>query len=309
MSGYGRRRQNVRSGPHQHHPKPRKWRISKKLWGAIVAVAALIGTAFAAGLGESIYNYFAPGGDITRVRNPVGQRPVQVNTVKVKRIADYGTYIFPDALNLSASELKRLDQIHDDSQYVSWMDARGGVDPFVTDIRITVEGNRGHSVLITDVRIAERECTNPLQGTYLYSPSAGQTDTVGIGFNLDEDRPTAQKYDGYNFSGNYFAHHDISLEQGEQQTLTVSAQSKKHYCKFSLELKVVDGKDSHDIPVRNPDANDGKFKVTADLTHLNDTTWETDGFSSYQEVYVGGVVSSKGWREVDPSTYKGSSLK
>ncbi|MGW3731009.1 hypothetical protein, partial [Streptomyces sp. NPDC000851] len=258
MSGYARRRQTSHPGRHQHHQKAPNWRHSKKFWGAVTAVAALIGTAFATGVGQSIYNSIAPGGDLSKIRNPIGQPPVQVDAVAVQRIAETGTYVFPNALNLSPSELKHIDGLR--YEYDSWMRDRGGVDPFETDIRVTVEGNRGHSVQITDALIAEKKCTNPLKGAYLYSPSAGQVDVVRMGFNLDAARPKAQKHDGYDLSGYYFASHNISLSPSEQQTLIISARTEKHYCEFSIQLTVVDGKKSFSVPVRNPDSEDGKFK-------------------------------------------------
>lgn len=306
MSSYSRRRQAAHPGRRQHHQKASKWRHSKKFWGAITTVAALVGTALVAGVGQSIYNSIVPGGDLSKIRNPLGQPPVQVNTVAVQRITDTGTYVFPDALNLSVSELKYIDGLR--SKYDSWMRDRGGVDPRETDIRIVVEGNRGHSVQITDALIAEQECASPLRGAYLYSPGAGQNDVVRMGFNLDVARPKAQKHDGYDLGGYYFASHNISLNSGEQQTLIISARTEEHYCEFSIELIVVDGRKSVSVPVRNSGSEDGKFKVTADLVRWNESTWKYEGWAEYKELYIGGVASPSGWRQVDPSSYKGESL-
>ncbi|MGV9761488.1 hypothetical protein ACWDUC_37595 [Streptomyces tricolor] len=305
MSGYARRRRSAQSGQRQHHPSETKWRHSKKFWSVITAIAILIGTALATGVGQSIYSAVVPGGDVSRIRNPIGQPPVQLDAVSVNRVADTGTYVFPDALNLSANDLEYLDQLElHGGEYDKWMRAHDGVDPLETDIRVTVEGNRNHPVQITDAVIAEKKCTAPLRGTYLFSPGAGQVDVVRMGFNLDTARPKAQKYDGYKLSGNYFATHNISLGPGEQQTLIFSAKTDKYYCEFSIQLIVVDGNKSFSIPVRNPDGKDGVFKVTADLVRWNE---EFDGdFSEYEQVYIRGVASNaSGWRRVDPSTYKG----
>jgi len=146
-----------------------------------------------------------------------------------------------------------------------------------------------------------KSCQPPLNGTLFYSPPAGEEDTIGIGFNLDNPTSIAQHYKGHELSGDYFAEHTISLTRGEVQTLQIVAKTTQYYCEFTLKLIVVSGSTKTTETITDDGA---PFRVTA----IHREGRGPGPLSYYQVLYVGGVAPGAihgAFTPQNPATYAG----
>ena len=177
----------------------------------------------------------------------------------------------------------------------------GGAGISDTAVQIVLRGNADQTVVIAGMRVVT-ECTSPLTGTLLYSPPAGASTNVDVGFNLDAQFPIAQDARNAALSGNYFAEHTISLRRGETQTLLVHAITRRQFCHFTYQLIVDNGSKQ----VSEPISDHGKpFVVTAPLIQFHSNG--SASFTSYRTLYVGGVANpaNDGYVPADPNTYNG----
>lgn len=155
--------------------------------------------------------------------------------------------------------------------------AIGGAQVTDAAVEIVLRGNDKQTVVISNIQIASR-CMAPLNGTLLYSPSAGSPPNITIGFNLDAQFPIAQNASYGRLFGSYFVGHTITLQPGETQTLIVHALTKRQYCTFTYKLVM----DTSNGQVTENVSNDGKpFAVTALLVEK----------CKYLTMYAGGVAN------------------
>jgi hypothetical protein len=197
-------------------------------------------------------------------------------------------WVFPQLVDLSPRELKTLNRIPRYSpQYDSWFRSRGGVDPFLSIVKVVVEGSRDHLVRIIGIRAIKR-CRAPLTGTYFVDPAASADDSVMIGFDRDGTDTNAriatpESMFQPSIGQAYFASKTISLKPKEQQVLQVLARTRRYYCEYRLQMTIVDrGKTVTEV------VGNGKepFQVTSYVVGANG-----DDFSRYKAVYFGGVIS------------------
>jgi hypothetical protein len=214
---------------------------------------------------------------------------VGVDLVLLERPAGAPTWIFPHAMRLSDGELGRLNSM---SQYSEeqhrWLRQKGAVDSFDTDIKIVVHGNRDRPVRIVNMKVVRR-CSAPLMGTLFESPTAGNEESVRLGFDLDEEDPRARTIvNKVHWEGDYFQRKTISLKRDEEITFQILARTLKHYCEFSLVLEILD----NGTLVRQAIDDRGKpFKVSALRTRSDKYGSPVTDYAAYQEVYVGGLMN------------------
>jgi hypothetical protein len=258
-------------------------------------MATTIGT----GIGQHLLSVIAGHSSSKVPPRPPSGPPVKVDAISLERDGSQGgIYVLPQKLVLSALRLRALSHI-DSSQpaYGTWFTSRGGVDPSMSSVKLVVEGNRSHRVQIIGMR-AIKHCQKPLNGTLFYSPPAGASLNIGIGFNLDNVAPIAENYSNYRIYGDYFATHTISLSHGEVLTLQVVSLTTKQYCQYTLQLTVVDGSKQSTETL----TNDGRpFSVTGIPASKGNVR-----FSYYRALYVGGVAPRPcncGWKRENPAYY------
>jgi hypothetical protein len=262
---------------------------------AASAFVIAIVTAFGTGVGQDLFSNATKS-------SPSGP-PVKVAAVTVERTAEQsGTYIFAQDQTFSPTQLDALNQLEGgSSQYDDWFRSKGAIDPDVSEIKLVVVGNRPEPVAITGMSVTKR-CAAPLSGALFYSPPAGADNIVGVGFDLDSTDSTAQNYENYRLSGDYFKSHFISLHEGEIETFEITAMTK-NYCEFTLNLQTVDGSSSQTETVRD---GSRPFRVSALVQNPN----LGPGFlSHYHVLYVGGVATGAsrngGFVQQDPVSYSG----
>jgi len=92
---------------------------------------------------------FGPG-IVQKIRSMVPSGPpVKINMVSVERnAAQWGTYVFPQKMILTAAELQTLNPNFQEED-PAWFRSRGAVDPTWSNIKLVVEGNRTNPVEIT----------------------------------------------------------------------------------------------------------------------------------------------------------------
>jgi hypothetical protein len=102
----------------------------------------------------------------------------------------------------------------------------------------------------------------------------------------------------------FFAVHTITLERGEQQTLTIEYATSHYYCHFKFQLAVLVGSRTTLETI----ANHGKpFQATAGPFGRTG-----EPFSRYGAIYVGGDLNTNptdgAFVPEDPATYNGGSV-
>ena len=218
--------------------------------------------------------------------------PVKIDSVTLQRTdGQAGIYVFQRALYLSRPDLRSLNQLQDGAPaYDTWFRSRGGVDPGSSNVQLVVEGNADQPARITNITMI-KSCEAPLAGTLFYSPPAGSENAILINFNLDSPRSVAKTTGGQD----YFSEYTIALALGGVQVIQISAETRLHYCQYSLQLIVLVG--SHETV--ETVTNDGKpFQVSAVYS----------SFARYHALYAGGVASPVGlgyFVQENPTTYNG----
>ena len=227
--------------------------------------------------------------------------PVRISSVTLERSDLQEGWVFPHRVDLSSRELKALNKIRRYSpQYDSWFRSRGGVDPFLSIVKVVVEGNRDNLVRIIGMR-AIKHCQAPLTGTVFSDPAAGADDSIMIGFDLDSNDinariATPESMFQQSIGRGYFGSKTISLKPKEQQVLQVLARTRKHYCEYRLQMTVLDrGKTFTEV------VGNGKepFRVTSYVMGANGVD-----ISRYKAAYFGGVISpthDSAYVRVDPT--------
>jgi hypothetical protein len=218
--------------------------------------------------------------------------PVLIDSVMYQQAADDGfTYAFPGQLTTQqVASMNNLPVSFQD--YINEVTSIGGTNVEDTDVQIVLRGNAaGQTAVIAGMDVA-KNCQSPLNGTLLYSPSAGEDTDIEIGFNLDNEFPAAQNYRSGGMSGSFFGAHTISLRQGETETLLVHAVTRQYFCQFTYRLLV----DTGSREVAEVISDNGKpFTVTAGLKS-----------GAYKALYAGGVASpahNDKYVAVNPKTY------
>jgi hypothetical protein len=239
-------------------------------------------TAFGTGFGQSLFH------TVSAQTEPSGQ-PVKIDSVTPNTDQEGIDYAFSRSLVLTGAELKSLNRLSpDDPSYDSWFTSRGGVVPSPFVMKIVVQGNRLHPVLITDMGVLIDRCTRPLHGALFANSSGGGTVAdQAVVFDLDAPHPLPQN--GL-LNGNFFSAHSISLKKGELQVLKVVVNSSR-YCLYRFRFTVVDG--TRTVP--EIVSNDGQpFSITAWLPG-----------SQYRVLYIGGSIGVTGpLVRMNPATSK-----
>lgn len=229
-NGQQRKPQSPAKAPWWKHPLV--W-----LGGLATLLAGGAATAFGTGIGDSLFS---------AVHNPPGNAaaavtagpPVVIDAVTPDGEGDGFSYVLPQRLILAPQQLKSLNKLGpNDPQYDQWFTSRGGAVPSPALLKLVVEGNRSHPVLIIDMGIVDH-CTNALAGT-LFSNGSNGGSIADLAVQFDLDLPHPVPVNG-NAGGNYFTAHSISLKKGEQAVFEIAASSAR-YCQYQIALTVVDG--------------------------------------------------------------------
>jgi hypothetical protein len=241
------------------------------VWAGSIAtlLAGGAATAFGTGLGQSL---FSAVHDTPGAAAAVSGPPVLIDSVTVDSGRSDFSYVLPRPMVLTSGQLDSLNRLTPDNpQYDQWFTSRGGVLPSPAVLKLVVEGNRPHPVLIVDMGISDH-CTQPLSGTLFENGSnGGSVGDLGVRFDLDLTRPVPVNGIA---GGSYFAAHSYSLQKGEQAVFQVVSSSTR-YCQYRITLTVVDGTRTLTETV----SDDGQpFKVTGTLPQAR-----------YEALYVGST--------------------
>ncbi|MEV0348349.1 hypothetical protein AB0H88_21460 [Nonomuraea sp. NPDC050680] len=226
--------------------------------------------------------------------------PVWIKPVAIERkvSGDY-SWAIPNRIDFSKKDLKEITTQLFGEQSDTYMPKIGGVWTRGLSLKIVAEGRRESPVRILDMQV-EKKCV-PLQGTAFIALEQGGDPSIGIGFNLDMAKPSAQIVDEQlkekdRWRGRYFDENSVSLKQGEQSVFQVAAVVSKYYCEFRLVLVVLDG----DKTVRQVVDNNGSpFKVSG----IGGDPYHDGSFAPLDRLYIADVLYGQQFFEVNPKTY------
>jgi hypothetical protein len=214
------------------------------------------------------------------------------------------SYVAPSPIRLTSSQLRTLTawSFENSPKVTEWFSSRAAFGE-EADIELIVQGNRDHSVRIINILPVEH-CGSPLTGTLFFAENAGLEGGTILHMNLNNPNGplgyNVTSSDGISHSGSdYFGSYSISLSHGEQYTFHVDVSlTQPQYCKFSLELTVLDaGK-----KITEPVTNHGQLFQVSKILYGK---WDPGYFASYKDLYLGGVLASptQAWVPVDPKTW------
>jgi hypothetical protein len=276
-----------RSG--RHIRKQKAWWKQPLAWlgGILTLSVAAIGTAFGTGVGQDLVSvafgtHSSQAANSARSSSP-SQRPIPSadrssrqtgsgaspeNPIQIES-ANYATPGDPTVAfgkpldNAQVSALTNNSAaIPDWAAFIRQAVGDGGAPVGSALVKIVLHNVTKQTVLITNIQVV-KECQAPLTGTLLYSPSAGATSNIVIGYDLDNQFPIAQFDPGegiFALHGNYFAQNSIQLLPGEVDTIVINAVTFLQYCDFSFDLAV---DDSATALTERVDDNGRPFTVTA----------------------------------------------
>jgi hypothetical protein len=269
-----RNTQGSRRSPQEKFSK-RLWRKSTVWMAALLTgMAGATAGAFGSGLAQHLLNTRFAGGQLA------GQ-PVEI-TYASQEPSSSGLYAFPQSLILTTSQLRKLTNLFLTSGWDNWMESKGGIDPYQTIVQIGFSGNRTYPVEIDNMKVVNRQCTQPFNGSLFYRPAstgavAAQTvPQPSVSLDLDLTAPFARSLPGSASANsvpgspvgstasaasdaNYFNFNSINLKMGELQKLTIFSSSSKLSCKYDLAITVSGG----DKTTTEVITNDGKSFATA----------------------------------------------
>ncbi|MCU1408100.1 MAG: hypothetical protein JWM23_180 [Microbacteriaceae bacterium] len=175
-----------------------------------------------------------------------------------------------------------------------WLVDHGAVDMGSTEVRLALSGKRADGVRIVDISPVSDCSQPPYSGALFVSPAAGADTITRVKFDLDDPRPVAKTsnyVDGAYRDEPYFASNTMSLQQDEQQVFIVTATTQLHFCRFELELSVLDGGTMRTQMVDN---HGRPFQVTAPLTDRR----------QWGQVFLGGVMCAGRYVAATPDWFQ-----
>lgn len=134
--------------------------------------------------------------------------------------------------DLPAPFLQLEDMQHLEAR--SWMARNGAIDASPSLLQLTVV-NRSEATVIVRGMSASIEVREILEGNYIYSPSAGDSRSIRVGLDLDEEHPHAKHKDG----SPYFSSNSVVLNQNEARVFNISAFTQKSVVQWRLILSLV----------------------------------------------------------------------
>jgi hypothetical protein len=180
-------------------------------------------------------------------RNPV-RVTLEMNPAKVGGFSDEPqSVLLPGTREINEGPGEGCTGFHE------WGHGRGGIDARATRLQVTVQGQASGQTLISKMRVIVTKRSTPLKGVTAACPSAGDANLRFLTIDLDQDNPQVE-YKGKKPFG-------FTVEDGEVETLLVTARAEKAYYSWYLELDVVSGPNRHIIKIDN---NGKAFETTAD---------------------------------------------
>ncbi len=218
---------------------------------------------------------------------------------------------FSDVRTFTTGELATMDSQSGSSEFFANVNKLGGAQVGASTVQAVLQGNNAQTVQISNIEVV-KECRSPLTGTLVESPGGGESQDIGIGFNLDDPSPAAQSYDASlavqglkPLHGSYFSGHAITLKSNEEVTLSIYAITALSDCdiRFRLTIDAPNGTTTNEIL----DFYGSPFRVTAPITRVDKITF---AHTAYKVVYGNnfdnpGYPAQRGFARADPKKLDG----
>jgi hypothetical protein len=262
----------TRKAPSQIPENPqekKRWLVPVIVTGTVAAIVAAVG----AGIGTGLVSF---AGDKIRDAQ-AGDNFLQV---VVEDSTSYGAPLL--ASDTKTYKQPQLDEIGDSRS--QWLLENNALNVGTMSLQLTLTSARNEPVTVLDMRAGIVERQPPSNGALIVTGSAGAPGEVALGFNLDDNAPVARTVENLDDITEvpYFKMNTLQFNPGEQQTIQLTAQTKRYFVKWEIELRVLVGDKVITQTVRA--SNGSPFAITAALDDLHEISEGTK--RAYNAVYL-----------------------
>ncbi|WP_199034878.1 hypothetical protein [Glycomyces salinus] len=198
--------------------------------------------------------------------------PIFPYTVKLMHPPPYQTgHVLPDTFTDADLEDFTWGEDYSDPASANWAADEGGTFANWGQWEIALEGKRDDMVTITDIYPTQIECSEPLNGTYFPHTVQGTGEKLGLGAEIDGDDTRFKQipadaplgFEPPDLSGlpPFSEGSTITLDQGEQQILTVTVNAAEQYCEWVIAIEYLADGERRTDQIAPEDT--GFFSVTA----------------------------------------------
>lgn len=161
----------------------------------------------------------------------------------------------------------------DARDWYSWATTRGAVVVQSGTLRLLMDNQGSDRVNIRSIRARIVDRLPPIDQTLITAPAAGAEPLTTIAFDLDKgDSVDGVEVESPLYGGPppshppYFAENNITLNPGETEELNIIPYTGSCYCRFLLEIEIVDTKSTQTLEIG--DRSGRPFELTADHGHF-----------------------------------------
>lgn len=214
--------------PHPGPPgQPERFSVRRVLVAVVAAVVLVTGTLWWSVRQDSVIDGLTPG---------EGVKVTLAGTTDPGEVGEWWVLKDPMPTPGPDTEIPRLAAAHESAPMMEQA------------IRLTLEGNRRSTVVITDIGARVYDRGPAYSGTAYVEASGGSADSVIVGLDLEEGSPRARSFDGGHGDGatlgkHHFDGSSLTLVREEVASVTVSAYARRSLVRFSLVVSYsVDGR-------------------------------------------------------------------
>jgi hypothetical protein len=248
-------------GPHNEKdaaPTPSSTRRWRRYWKAVVGVLAAFGILGAVGsylvnaIGPDVQEELAGGGSVG---------------ISVREDPQGGSGGFDVAARSAAGLTTPLHNARDCDSLFQAAKRAGAVDVGQSIYSVVLEGRTHRDVAIVDMRAKILKRERILTGADVHCQSAGAMDAIGVGFNLDEQSPTARTIKDTPVTdprealgGPYFGGGNIVLlKKTEVQPFQITGVTSRDYVEWEITAQALIDGSKEEITIDN---NGQPFRIT-----------------------------------------------
>lgn len=183
-------------------------------WQWLSSIPTLVKALILVPIAAFLFNWFAPGIWEEGRQRLLGESPLDIVLGEDQDYLDDGWSM---ALSTDLPRSSRPSKDAGITEVRAWLKSHGAVDVGESHLRMAIRGIGRHPTLISSMRARIVSRAPVIDNILVTAPSAGASDTIKIGFDLDSERPVALRNDSATgeFGDRYFDDNFITVNPGE----------------------------------------------------------------------------------------------